>query len=136
MSSILIDTNAYTAYTLSDPVVLEAIARSDALYVSAITLGELHAGFRNGSRVDKNLKVLGRFLEQPEVDVLAVTSETARIYGQLWAACKQQGRPAPVNDLWIASHAVQTDAILVTYDRHFLQVPQVRCWPHLENTQP
>lgn len=97
MSSILLDTNAYTAYTLSDADVLEAIVRSDEVCISVVTLGELHAGFRNGTQMQKNLRVLRRFLDQPEARVLPVTEATAETYGQLWAACKQRGRPVPTN---------------------------------------
>ena len=37
-------------------------------------------------------------------------------------ALKAKGNPIPTNDVWIAAHALETGADLVSADRHFQHV--------------
>jgi tRNA(fMet)-specific endonuclease VapC len=39
---------------------------------------------------------------------------------------KRAGTPVPDNDLWIAAVAIEHDLALVTRDRHFDKLPQLR----------
>jgi predicted nucleic acid-binding protein len=64
---ILLDTNAYTAFMLGQPEVVEVIAHADRLYLNSIVLGELLGGFAVGTREAKNRAELGRFLGIPVV---------------------------------------------------------------------
>ena len=41
---------------------------------------------------------------------------------------QSNGTPIPLNDVWIAAQAIQTGAVLATYDRHFEDVAGVRLW--------
>ena len=34
----------------------------------------------------------------------------------------------PLNDIWIAAHAIETGAKLVTYDKHFRHIAGLRLW--------
>ncbi|HLC83303.1 MAG TPA: PIN domain-containing protein [Bacteroidia bacterium] len=34
----------------------------------------------------------------------------------------------PSNDLWIASQAIETGSMLITFDKHFLHIPGLRLW--------
>ena len=38
------------------------------------------------------------------------------------ASLRAKGRPIPANDIWIAAHALEAGADLVSYDRHFDQI--------------
>jgi predicted nucleic acid-binding protein len=40
------------------------------------------------------------------------------------------GAPIPVNDVWIAAHALETGSILVSFDAHFSRVPGLRLWDY------
>lgn len=73
-------------------------------------------------------KVLEQFLAKPGVAVLEATQETAEYFGMIKAALKKTGRPIPLNDVWIAAHALETASILVTYDARFAAVPGLRTW--------
>lgn len=44
---------------------------------------------------------------------------TARHYGEIKNQLKENGRPIPENDIWIAAIAQQYDLTLVTRDKHF-----------------
>ncbi|MCX5901116.1 MAG: PIN domain-containing protein [Proteobacteria bacterium] len=37
-----------------------------------------------------------------------------------------------MNDVWIAAHAAETGAVLITYDEHFTRVPGLRVWDRLK----
>lgn len=116
---ILLDTNAYSAIGRGHPAATDLVRRSEALIFSTVVLGEVLAGFRHGSRWDKNMAQLRRFLDQPRVSLVPVTWTTADRYSRIYKALRQKGRPIPTNDMWIAAHALETGADLISFDPHF-----------------
>ncbi len=128
MKRVLIDTNAYTALLSGKEAVLDALASADVVLMSAVVLGELHAGFKGGRRERTNLKTLGDFLRRPAVRTLDVTSATAEVFGVVKHTLRVAGTPIPINDVWIAAHAIESGAWLVSYDRHFTHVPGLLLW--------
>jgi len=90
--------------------------------LSSIGIGELLFGFRNGSRFEQNLRDLQAFLDDPNVRLVPVTWSTADHFSRISLALKKRGRPIPTNDIWIAAHAMQTGALLITSDPHFDEV--------------
>ena len=77
MRSILLDTNAYTAFKLGDAAVVEVVAHAERLCLNSVVLGELLGGFAAGTREAKNRAELAQFLDSPRVEVLPVTAQTA-----------------------------------------------------------
>lgn len=128
MRSIILDTNAYTRLLAGDEKVLDVVASSENLYMSVFVLGELHAGFKGGTRETENRQILKRFLEKPSVKILNATSETAQVFGSVKSRLIKAGTPLPINDVWIASHGIETGSVIVTYDAHFERVPGLRLW--------
>lgn len=128
MKRILLDTNCYTAFLAGDTKVLDALAGAEVVFLSVFVLGELFAGFKGGNREAANRELLARFLRKPSVQVLNATAETAEVFGQLKAALKKAGTPLPINDVWIAAHAVETGATLVSYDNHFEKIIGLKIW--------
>ena len=131
MRAVLLDTNAYTKYLRGDPAVLEALAGAGLVYMSVIVLGELFAGFRQGSMEKVNRQILESFLGKPAVRVLEATRETADYFGLIKSSLKRAGQPLPANDVWVAAHALETGSVLVTFDAHFKAVPGLRIWGEL-----
>lgn len=131
MRVVVLDTNAYSALLQGDNKVLETMARTDTVYMSSIVLGELFAGFRGGNRLSENRNLLERFLARPHVHLLEVGFETADVFGAVKHQLKKQGTPIPLNDVWIAAHAIEKGAVLISYDRHFENVPGLRLWDEL-----
>lgn len=131
MRTLLLDTNAYAKYLRGDPRVLGALAGAGSVYMSVFVLGELFAGFRSGSMEKENRGILEAFLGKPAVRVLDATRETAEYFSLIRSALKKAGRPIPLNDVWVAAHALETGSVLVTYDRHFGDVPGLRIWGEL-----
>lgn len=129
MRSLLLDTNAYTAILRNKgESVLDAIDEVEKLFFSVVVIGELYAGFRNGTRFRENVGALKEFLSDPIVTVADVNEETAEIFGELKSILKKQGTPIPLNDIWIAAQCVERGAVLVTFDKHFSNIPGLRIW--------
>jgi hypothetical protein len=42
------------------------------------------------------------------------------MFGQVKFNIKRSGKPLPINDVWIAAHALETGSVVVSYDTHFL----------------
>lgn len=121
----LLDTNAYAAFRRGDPAVLQVIHQSRRLYLSSIVIGELLFGFRLGNRPDENRRHLQEFMESSFVEQLAVTATTATHYARLAESLRRKGKPVPTNDIWIAAHAMEFGAQVLTYDLHFEQMDDV-----------
>jgi tRNA(fMet)-specific endonuclease VapC len=131
MKKILLDTNAYVRFLRGDEKVMAYLAQADSVYMSVFVLGELYAGFKAGGKERNNKQILERFLLKPTVTVPEATMETADVFGLIMASLRKSGNPIPVNDVWIAAHALETGSILVTYDDHFAVIPGLRLWDEI-----
>jgi tRNA(fMet)-specific endonuclease VapC len=119
---ILLDTNAYVALMQGHTEVAGRVRHATRVYLSVVVAGELLFGFRNGSRYEKNIGELEEFLNNPFVEFLSVSYVTADRFGRISAALKQKGTPLPSNDIWIAAHAMESSAELLSFDRHFEKI--------------
>ena len=117
--SILLDTNAYSLLMRGDDQTAIVVRSSTGILMSAVVIGELLYGFRHGSRYQRNLIDLQGFLANSYVSLLPVGHATADYYSRIAAALRANGTPIPSNDVWIAAHAMETGAELVSADRHF-----------------
>ena len=126
MSRILIDTSAYSRLLLGNTEVQQALETADLVYVSVFVLAELYVGFKGGAKERRNRAILTRFLNRPTVRVLSATPETAEIFATIKHDLKRVGTPLPLNDVWIAAHALETGAVLATFDAHFQKIPGLR----------
>lgn len=131
MTRLVIDTSAYSRLLLGHAGVREALEHADVIYMSVFVLGELYFGFKGGSKETDNRDLLSRFVRRPTVRILPATQETADIFAGVKHALKRAGTPLPLNDVWIAAHALETGAVLATFDAHFRKIPGLRLW-HLE----
>ncbi len=128
MKKIILDTNAYVRFLTGDQNVFQFITKSSIVNMSVFVLGELYAGFRGGHKERQNKEILERFLNKPTVRILDATSETSEIFGQVKNNLKVAGTPIPINDVWIASHGIETGATILTYDDHFKKIAGIRLW--------
>jgi tRNA(fMet)-specific endonuclease VapC len=62
------------------------------------------------------------YINNPFVEFLSVSYVTADRFGRISAALKQKGTPLPSNDIWIAAHAMESSAELLSFDRHFEKI--------------
>jgi tRNA(fMet)-specific endonuclease VapC len=120
--NLLLDTNVYSAFLRGKAEALELIRSASLIYLSVFVVGELFDGFRRGARAAENRRILQSFIAAPRVRFLPATIVTADRYSRVLAALKAKGRPLPTNDVWIAAHAMEVGADLVSYDQHFGEV--------------
>ena len=88
----------------------------------------MYTGFYGGSKPDWNINILHDFLEKETVRIIDVTHKTAKVFGGIKNELRQKAKMIPVNDIWIAAHAIETASILLTYDKHFMGISQLRIW--------
>jgi tRNA(fMet)-specific endonuclease VapC len=120
---VLLDTSAYSALQRGDRRILKVMQRSETVAMPVVVLGELHSGFRAGTRRIQNEELLMRFLGKTSVRILNVTEETALHYAEVDVFLRKKGRPIPRNDVWIAALAIEHGMQLLTLDEHFQAIP-------------
>jgi len=123
--NVLADTSAYSAFMAGHAGVKRVFQEADAIYLNAIILGELQAGFLRGRRRKKNEEELQAFLASPRVDLVDVTDATAERYAVILDFLWRGGLPVPTNDIWIAASAMEHGFKLITTDAHYTKVPQI-----------
>ena len=129
---VLLDSNAYSRLMQGDDQTATVARDATEILMSAVVIGELLYGFRHGSRFDRNATDLRSFLDNPYVSFVPVGPVTADRYSRIAAGLRARGNPIPTNDVWIAAHAMETGADLVSADRHFEAVDGI-AWLRLGN---
>jgi tRNA(fMet)-specific endonuclease VapC len=95
------------------------------IVISVVAMGELHYGSAQSTRRSQSERAVELLLRH--IPVVSLKEETSRIYGGLRATLETQGEIIGNNDLWIASHALSLELILVTNNlREFRRVPDLK----------
>ena len=131
---ILLDSNAYSSLMRGGERTAAVVRDATEVLMSAVVIGELLYGFRGGSRFERNAADLRSFLNNPYVSFVPVGPVTADRYSRIAAALRAKGSPIPSNDVWIAAHAMETGADLVSADRHFEAVDGI-AWLRLREQE-
>ena len=92
--------------------------------LSSITLAELEYGLHRKGQPQRLRNALAQILLR--MDVLSWDESVATCYGEFCSALESQGINLSDFDMMIAAHAVAADAILVSRDKAFSQVPAER----------
>jgi len=119
VTRICLDTSAYGLLMRGDVGLRTRLEEADEVLLPVTVLGELHAGFRMGSRREENLAGLNAFLNEGGVRIVPTTDNVAERYGVLVQQLRERGTPIPTNDIWIAAAVLETGARLIAYDAHF-----------------
>ena len=104
---------------------MDRLSEAAEIVLTPVVLGELHSGFRRGSRRAENERELDAFLSTPRVSMVPMGEETALRYAAILDALRRAGTPVPSNDLWIAASAMEHGLALLTTDDHYLRIPQI-----------
>ena len=119
---VLLDSNAYSLLMRGHGEVAGLVRRAEEVLFSAVVVGELMYGFRRGTQFERNAAGLRSFLDSPYSTFVDVGPVTADRYSRIASALRAKGRPIPTNDVWIAAHAMETGADLISADSHFEHV--------------
>lgn len=119
----LLDTSVFIAQEVGRPMG----QLPDAAAVSVVTIAELHLGVLmaddptvRAQRLRTLSAMMGLF------DPLPIDSPVARIFAELVAEARRQGRRPKIMDTWIAATAVAYDIPVYTQDDDFLEIPGVQ----------
>jgi tRNA(fMet)-specific endonuclease VapC len=121
---VILDTNALSAFFDGESRIVEHISEADAIHLPVIVIGEYRFGLR-ASRLRKQ--------REPKLDaftkactVLPILESTTTAYAAIRHELKRIGKPIPENDIWIAALALEYGLPILTEDRHFDAVKNVR----------
>jgi tRNA(fMet)-specific endonuclease VapC len=123
---VALDTNRLTDLFRGDADLGPFLGTCDEVWIPFVVLGELKAGFSGGTRQVRNEALLAALMARDTVATVFASRETTEHYARLFTQLKRAGTPVPDNDLWIAAIALEHDLVLVTRDRHFDKIPQLR----------
>lgn len=123
-NNILLDTNIVIEVFDGNKDVADKINKLPTFYLTSIVLGELYIGVNRVTNKAKHLKKVNDFLKL--CTVLDVDSTFAVYYGEIVAALYKKGKPLPINDVWIAATALQHDLTLITRDKHFNEISNLK----------
>ena len=123
MTRYMLDTNTVSHLLKKHPTVSRRVVAVPitSLCISAITQGELLFGLARRPDATALHSAVREFLRR--VDVLPWDAATSEVYGPARAATQREGRVLAPMDLLIGSHALSIEAVLVTNDRAFAQLP-------------
>jgi len=121
---VILDTNAVSAILSGDKRLERKLGTADHHHLPLIVLGEYQYGLL-ASRKRTKLQPLLKRLEAESV-VLYPDRETADWYATIRHDLRDQGRPIPENDIWIAALARQHALEIVSRDAHFDHVTNIR----------
>jgi len=120
----LLDTNIIISLFDNDKSVIENIKGKSVIYVPSIVIGELFYGAYNSNKQKDNIKKISQF--QKDVIILDCDSITGNHYGRIMKELKTKGCPVPENDIWISAIAHQYDLVLISRDKHFEKIDNLK----------
>ncbi len=123
---LALDTNRYSDLCRGNAAVFDLVEAADEVWLPFIVLGELRAGFALSAQAPHNEAVLRRFLLKPAISVLYADDQTTHHYAAVYRQLRKQGTPIPTNDMWIAALVLQHELVLLSRDRHFDRLAQIR----------
>ena len=127
MNAAVIDTNVLIDCFQRGGGAADAISDYDRILVCPAVIGEFKAGIDTGTKRGKKAKErLDEFLDDPAVEIVPCTDETAEYYARIYRTLKENGTPLPTNDIWIASAALEHGATVLSGDGHFSRVPMLK----------
>lgn len=123
----LLDTNM-ASYLLrgKSPATRErmlSLQPAETASISAVTEAEMLYGIAKAGIGEQRMRTLNWFLQL--VTIHSWGREEAAVYGRLRAKQEAAGKTLGPLDMQIAAHAIALNAILVTNDRAFHQVPDL-----------
>ncbi len=125
---VALDTNVAIALLRGQTHLLEnAGGLLTACVLPVVVAGELLFGAQNSGRPAQNLISYRQFIH--DLRPLLLDGLAAEYYAEIRLALKQKGRPIPENDMWIAAICRANDVPLLTFDKHFAEVPGLQLPP-------
>lgn len=107
------------------PADVSVLTRKEPVFLSPVTIAELKFGAEAATNTGIRQKRLASLRRLTRVPVLSIDVVTGEVFGQLAAAIRTSGRQHRyrVQDLWLASQAIQHNFGLLTRRKDFEDIP-------------
>jgi len=127
----LIDTNLWIAIERGalGAADVHAITRQEPIYLSPVNVAEVLYGIELMTNAKQKQRALTMFRRLRRKPLLRITGETAEVFGRISARLTQAGRGGNfrIQDLWLASQAMQRGFTLLTADtKDFKDIPGLK----------
>ena len=129
----VLDTTAYSELVRGHVAVADAVKQAEAIFLPNVVMAELAYGFRLGSRLAENERLLHRFIVSNKVHVLLPDMATTDYFAAVALYARRKGIQLSLHDIWIAALAEQRGATLVTFDNDFKHLNYPRLKLQLES---
>jgi len=124
--TVILDSNAIIALLDGNKSVARMLENVQQVLVPAIVCGEIDAVMQGDTKREQATReAFASFLEMEQVAVLPIMRKTGEFYARIFSFLKSAGTPIPTNDIWIAACVVESGATLLSFDRHFANVPLI-----------
>ena len=121
---MILDTNALSALAEGDTDLEPVLRRATQLALPVIVLGEFRYGISQSRYRSQYDRWLSEYLR--EFRILDVDERTAMFYAEIRGELKKAGTPIPANDAWIAALCRRHALPLISRDRHFDAVSDLK----------
>ena len=79
-----------------------------------------------GNKILLDTNIYSNFLNKKKVEIIDANHETSKLFAIIKNQLKQDGKPIPINDIWIAAHSMQTYSTLISNDKHFNYIKNIK----------
>ncbi len=124
MKKVAVDTNIAIAVLNDNKEIIEFLRAFDQIFIPITVSGELLFGVSNSKNADINLPKFREFISR--CLPMYITDEVAECYASIRLSLKNRGKPIPENDIWIAAVCVSSNIPLLTKDKHFDNVEELK----------
>jgi predicted nucleic acid-binding protein len=124
--AILVDTGALELLRRRSKNVEQLALRFFPPVICAHVAAEFLFGQLSANVSSSVLLQAQEFLES--FDILTPSLSTAAIYARIRSGLKAAGRTLPDPDYWVAAHAIEERLAVVSTDKHFKLVPELKVY--------
>jgi len=125
-NGFLVDSNIIVDFFAGDQK-LKTRLEEEIFFIPSIVIGELYFGaYSSGIIVNRQKRLDEIVLFVNTFPVLEVGVNTANYYGEIKTRLKSKGTPIPENDIWISAIAKEHDLTVITKDKHFSYIENLK----------
>ena len=124
----LLDTNILIDFFRDEPKAVKLIAKIARVgfAISVITLAEYLVGCYKSTSPEKNIQNFENFLNSNDIPIIEIDSNIAYCYAQNLSKLEQIGQKISGFDMLIAASAISKKLILVSNDRAFTRIKELK----------
>jgi len=120
---IIVDTSVWIEYLKNSPTIAENLDQQ-LLAGNIFTVGPVIAELLQGARTEKDYRILKNSIDG--LPFIETTFEDWTLAGEISHKLRRKGVTLPITDCVIAAVAIHQNASLMTYDRHFANIPNLK----------